>query len=1392
MSDQLENEAVDYIANGSRWMCKSTTFAKAILGYTALGSFGLLLVATRLTASIPNLPGGGTVCTVTESQWIKIPLQNPQPQGKGEVKNVQELPDLDIDGKHYFCQPRTYHTKGFAECQNFGRSGQLEGVVALIARRSRLHPGTRYLARGINSCFSTGNEAECEQLVWIPKRSGQSVPFNAYIWRRGTIPIWWGAELKLTAAEAEIYVADRDPYKGSLKYYQRLSNRYDARNFDLAVGENQKKKPFIPIVCINLLRNAEGKSESILVQHFEESLNYTLDRTNAASYFGALRVFVEQCRRLGVSLDSDFACGYQSANNYGGYTAPLPRGWEKRADAATGKTYYIDHNTRTTTWIHPCPDKPWKRFDMTFEEFKQSTILSLVSQLEDLFLLCGDIHATLYTGSKAMHSQILNIFNEEPGKFKQFSAAQNMKITLQRRYKNAVVDSSRQKQLEMFLGLRVFKHLPSASVQPLHVLPRPSGFFLKPVPNMFPSSDGGASLLSFKRKDMIWGASIPRCGNGTNLLIPLPGSVSAEDMAITGAGARLHDQDAPTLPLLYDFEELEGELDFLTRFVAITFYPAISGTSSMTLGEIEILGVSLPWRGVFNNEGPGARLIELGKKFQKETDPFLSNSVTKTVPFSNENVSTSMQTEAASNHWVDLLSGGDTFSDPLSEPFSNPLSEPFSDPLSEPFSDPLSESVTRNVASGGADLLDFLDRPIVEDHGVETYKRFSTQDGCSLASGAQQYISCLKSLAGPREEKKLDFMEAMKLEIERLQLNLSAAERDRALLSIGTDPASINPNVLLDESYMGRLCRVATTLALLGQASLEDKIVGAIGLENSDDRRGALLFSNYKSRDVTNYNGFSSQSGSSHGSQVDVSTSRSLTLDGVICKHCCHEIVLDALMLDYVRVLISLLRSSRADNAAYNALNEVVGSCLKDSLSESIQSSDNVQAAEVLHQLCGGQESLAEFPFASFLDSVETAKDSALILSLLAPLNSGSRHSYWRAPPSTTSVEFVIVLGSVSDVSGVILLVSPCGYSVADTPMVGAIFIPLFPCCSINFGDKLSGLNNEAQYQGWWVQIWASNKIHREEGSSMGKWDVQSLITSSSDLHGPEKSASVEKLPRHVKFTFKNPVRCRIIWITLRLQRPGSASVNFGKDFSLLSLDEDENPFAQVDRRASFGGAVENEPCIHAKRILVVGSPVKREGLTSSQSSEQLSIRNWLDRAPQMSRFKVPIEAERLMDYDLVLEQYLPPASPSLAGFRLDTFSAIKPRVTHSPSSDSDIWDKSVTFLEDRYISQAVLYLQVSALQEPHNMVTIAEYRLPEARAGTPMYFDFPRPIQSRRVSFKLLGVVTAFADEPSEPDDSGLRAPLVATGLSLSNRIKLYYYCDPSELGKWASLSAV
>lgn len=76
---------------------------------------------------------------------------------------------------------------------------------------------------------------------------------------------------------------------------------------------------------------------------------------------------------------------------------------------------------------------------------------------------------------------------------------------------------------------------------------------------------------------------------------------------------------------------------------------------------------------------------------------------------------------------------------------------------------------------------------------------------------------------------------------------------------------------------------------------------------------------------------------------------------------------------------------------------------------------------------------------------VETATDSSPSLSLLAPFDFGSQ--YWKAPPSASSVEFGIALGDLSDVNGVILIVSPCGYSLVDAPIVS----PHFPCVMVFF-----------------------------------------------------------------------------------------------------------------------------------------------------------------------------------------------------------------------------------------------------------------------------------------------------------------------------------------------------
>ncbi|KAI6699082.1 hypothetical protein NL676_019201 [Syzygium grande] len=77
-----EEQALNYVSNGSRWNCKSLSYGTAILGYAPLGGFGLLLIAKKVSPTIPNLPGGGCVYTVTESEWIKVSLQNLKPKEK--------------------------------------------------------------------------------------------------------------------------------------------------------------------------------------------------------------------------------------------------------------------------------------------------------------------------------------------------------------------------------------------------------------------------------------------------------------------------------------------------------------------------------------------------------------------------------------------------------------------------------------------------------------------------------------------------------------------------------------------------------------------------------------------------------------------------------------------------------------------------------------------------------------------------------------------------------------------------------------------------------------------------------------------------------------------------------------------------------------------------------------------------------------------------------------------------------------------------------------------------------------------------------------------------------------------------------------------------------------
>ena len=85
----------------------------------------------------------------------------------------------------------------------------------------------------------------------------------------------------------------------------------------------------------------------------------------------------------------------------------------------------------------------------------------VLAEYAEAFRLHGDVHSFLYTGSPAMHSQVLGLLTGGArlaaggvGKL------QNLAVALQRRWNNTVSDGARQASLLLFLGLRLREQYP--------------------------------------------------------------------------------------------------------------------------------------------------------------------------------------------------------------------------------------------------------------------------------------------------------------------------------------------------------------------------------------------------------------------------------------------------------------------------------------------------------------------------------------------------------------------------------------------------------------------------------------------------------------------------------------------------------------------------------------------------------------------------------------------------------------------------------------------------------------------------------------------------------------------------------------------------------------------
>ncbi|KAG1680617.1 hypothetical protein FOA52_015066 [Chlamydomonas sp. UWO 241] len=198
---------------------------EALLGYVVIGATGLALVAEK-TRPGGHLPGGHSVRCVTAAGWHRLVLRGPgasqrEPDdGAREeaARNVERLTTFPIDGAHFYCEtfdvtrpfpsPRPVFEPSWDFVWNRWLGSSVRGLpgmrgvvpslmqglcqsrdlvddegspyqLVLLSKRSCMHAGPRFKARGLNALNEPANEIECEQLVWRERVAGAGAPSSA-------------------------------------------------------------------------------------------------------------------------------------------------------------------------------------------------------------------------------------------------------------------------------------------------------------------------------------------------------------------------------------------------------------------------------------------------------------------------------------------------------------------------------------------------------------------------------------------------------------------------------------------------------------------------------------------------------------------------------------------------------------------------------------------------------------------------------------------------------------------------------------------------------------------------------------------------------------------------------------------------------------------------------------------------------------------------------------------------------------------------------------------------------------------------------------------------------------------------------------------------------------
>ncbi|KAI8520730.1 phosphatidylinositol-3,5-bisphosphate 5-phosphatase [Branchiostoma belcheri] len=329
--------------------------------------------------------------------------------------------------------------------------------ITLIARRSILFAGTRFLKRGANCEGQVANEVETEQIVHdasvLSLGSGR---YTAYVQMRGSVPLYWSQDITTMMPKPPIGLDLADPYAYIAGlHFNDMMKRYGS-----------------PVIILNLVKKREKrKHESVLTEELVSAINYLnqfLPPQHAIQYIAwdmarfTKSKNVNVMERLGEIADRVvMRTGFFKSGPHLYCTKLRPEEKcsemqgvaEESGRRQTGvlRTNCVDCLDRTNTaqFVTGKVALAFQLYSLgVLEDPKLEFDTDAIRVFEELYEDMGDTLALQYGGSQLVHS-IQSYRKLSPWT----SHSRDIMQTLSRYYSNAFSDAEKQSAINLFLGV---------------------------------------------------------------------------------------------------------------------------------------------------------------------------------------------------------------------------------------------------------------------------------------------------------------------------------------------------------------------------------------------------------------------------------------------------------------------------------------------------------------------------------------------------------------------------------------------------------------------------------------------------------------------------------------------------------------------------------------------------------------------------------------------------------------------------------------------------------------------------------------------------------------------------------------------------------------------------